>query len=278
MLRHNKLVIRYANKKVTFLTVLPGLLLFVVIGLALACGGGGGDSNAQPPTLLINDFDEGEIIVFTASGVTEEEIELLSAEIDAEIIAFDLEIGKFFISLPSTITVRDAETFFEESNLVDFAMPNFNGELNQISPSDSFPTFETALSLKNSADETTTTFTSGEQITFSITILNLTDADQTLVLPTTQTQDFTVSSIDFETIFPDSGGVTSPAITTLNFTPNETKTFIEVWDQTDTNGNLVSPGEYLVQGYIATNENQLVVPQIMPPSETRSKFAPFEIQ
>lgn len=97
-------------------------------------------------SLPISEFEEGKIIVFFKEGVTEEEVMLLNQEIGAMILSADPEIGKYTIVLPPTITVREAQTFYEASPLVDFALPNYKGLVSgTVVPNDPFFIYQWAM-------------------------------------------------------------------------------------------------------------------------------------
>lgn len=81
----------------------------------------------ETTSLPIDKYEEGKIIVFSTAGTTNEDIKMLSDEIGARILTADSEIGKYTIALPPTISVEDAQQFYETSFYVDFALPNFIG-------------------------------------------------------------------------------------------------------------------------------------------------------
>lgn len=143
---------------------------------------------------------------------------------------------------------------------------------------DHAPAFETTLHLHNTSDEEVAHFASGEPIKFTLSIRNLTDAHQTITLPSAQVYDFLVFRADGGPILYQWSHLKGFAATStgLHFVPYETKSFSEVWHQKDNDGILVGSGDYKAIGFIATSEN--IILGDLEPAETRSTFVPFSIE
>lgn len=143
------------------------------------------------------------------------------------------------------------------------------------------PLFETTLSVQDGSGQAATTFTTGQPISFVLSVKNLTDAPQTITLPTGQGLDVLVLQANQTTVhwrWSYGQGFTQ-AITYLNFTPGETKTFPVVWGQKDNGGAQVNPGDFEAQGHVATSEEmQKTFNANYAASETRSMMMPFVIQ
>ena len=146
--------------------------------------------------------------------------------------------------------------------------------------SDSESIFITSLSIQDTNGQEKSTFAQGEQIQFEVSILNTTNSTQTLTFSSSQQYDFIARQSGTSNIIwrwsHNRGFLT--VITTLTFAPGETKTFSELWDQTDNNGVLVGPGSYEAQGSVEGGPgSDGAIPNDTTPSQFRSSFLTFEI-
>ena len=138
------------------------------------------------------------------------------------------------------------------------------------------PTFQTSLVLKDANDAARNEFSAGENITFDLTITNITNTPRSLTLSTSQRYDFIVAG-DPGTLWNwshDKGFLLM--ITTMRFGPLETKTFREVWNQADNSGVQVPAGTYQAQGFIAIGREKFNL-ELSPESQTRSPAVTFTI-
>lgn len=119
------------------------------------------------------------------------------------------------------------------------------------SGSNTGPTFQTTLSLKNSSGTTTSRFRDGELITFELTVLNRTDAPITLHFPTLGGYaDFKVfdRGTDHERFDWLANKLFATVVTDITFDAHGTQTFTGTWDWVDTGGTTVPAGSYEAQG------------------------------
>jgi len=107
------------------------------------------------------------------------------------------------------------------------------------------PTFQTTLSLKNSSGMTTSQFHRGELITFELTVLNRTNAPITLHLPGGHT-DFQVfdHGTDNQRFDWLANKLFAAVITDLTLDAHGSHTFTGTWDWVDTGGSTVPAGHY----------------------------------
>ncbi len=116
--------------------------------------------------------------------------------------------------------------------------------------------FETTFNLRNASGQDLTRFANGEPITFVLSVTNLTDTSQRITLPSSQQYDFLVLQGHRGPILwqwsHGKGFLT--VITELQFAPHETKTFSEIWDQKNNNGDPVGPGNLEAEGFFLTLE------------------------
>jgi hypothetical protein len=113
------------------------------------------------------------------------------------------------------------------------------------------PTFQTTLALKNSAGTTTSQFRSGELITFELTVLNRTDAPIKLQFPSTGGQaDFKVydQGTDDQRFDWLANKLFPAVVTDLTFDAHGAHTFTGTWDWVDTGGTTVPSGHYEALG------------------------------
>jgi intracellular proteinase inhibitor BsuPI len=133
------------------------------------------------------------------------------------------------------------------------------------------PEFETRVVLRDAAGAEAREFGSGERITFEVTLRNRAAAPRTLPLPTSQTHDCRVYGADHKEVWRlSSGRMFAQVITELTLKPGESRVFSATWDQTDTKGRPVPPGEYqavgLVPGKVPGLRSDPVVFTIRPPA------------
>jgi hypothetical protein len=113
------------------------------------------------------------------------------------------------------------------------------------------PTFQTTLSLKNASGVTTSEFHRGELITFELTVLNRTDAPITLRFPAAGGfADFKVydRGTDHQRFDWLANKLFAAVVTELTFEAHGTQTFTGTWDWVDTGGATVPAGAYEAQG------------------------------
>ena len=113
------------------------------------------------------------------------------------------------------------------------------------------PDYETRLVLKNAAGDEAREFPAGETITFVVTLRNRAAAVRTLTLSTSQTLDCLVYAADHKEVWRHSSGrMFAQVITELTLKPGESRTFTATWNQTDSQGRPVPPGEYEAVGLV----------------------------
>ena len=118
-------------------------------------------------------------------------------------------------------------------------------------PRETMPEFETVLTLQGTDGRESDEFERNEAITMTITIRNMTNAEKTLSLPTTQTYDCVVSDPDGREIWRWSDGrMFAQILTEMRFAPGEEKRFAEAWDQVRSDGTNAAPGRYEAVGTI----------------------------
>ena len=114
--------------------------------------------------------------------------------------------------------------------------------------------FRTTLALINSSGGVSTVFNSAEPITMELSVTNLRNSPQTLSLSSPQTYEFIVARKgETELLWWWSNGKGFAAvIVDLYFTDGETKSWQEIWDQTDFTNTPVGIGNYAAQGFMWT--------------------------
>ena len=113
------------------------------------------------------------------------------------------------------------------------------------------PTFQTTLALKNSSGTTTGQFHRGELITFELTVLNRSDAPITLHFPSLGGYaDFKVydRGTDNQRFDWLANKLFAAVVTDLTFEAHGSHTFTGTWDWVDTGGTMVPAGSYEAQG------------------------------
>jgi hypothetical protein len=116
------------------------------------------------------------------------------------------------------------------------------------------PTFVATLQLRDSAGTVTNTFERNELIQMVLTVRNRRDSTETVNFTTTRTSDFVVvreNSDDVVWQLSDETAAPSTTPTSIDFAPNETKTFTTTWDQTESDsGDQVRVGTYEARGVL----------------------------
>jgi hypothetical protein len=116
------------------------------------------------------------------------------------------------------------------------------------------PDFVATLQLQDASGNVTGTFERNELIQMILTVRNRTDDTQTLTFTTTRTSDFLVvreGTDDVVWQLSEETGPPTTTPTTMDFAPDETKTFTTTWDQTRSDsGDTVSTGAYEARGVI----------------------------
>jgi hypothetical protein len=116
------------------------------------------------------------------------------------------------------------------------------------------PTFVTTLQLQDVNGDVTDTFERGELIQMIITIRNRRDEAESIEFDTTRTSDFIVvreNTNDVVWQLSEETAASAPTLTTLDFAPNESKTFTTTWDQTASDdGDQVRTGAYEARGVV----------------------------
>ncbi len=111
--------------------------------------------------------------------------------------------------------------------------------------------FETTMTLQDSAGKPTVQFDAGEPITLVMTIRNRTDSPQSIMLPSSQSYDCSVSTADGREVWRWSKGVMfAQVITELKLSPGESKSYSQIWDQKADDGTMLPPGRYRAIGLI----------------------------
>lgn len=116
---------------------------------------------------------------------------------------------------------------------------------------DTVTEFETVLTLQDTDGRESDEFERDEAITMIIAIRNMTNAEKTLTLTTTQSYDCVVSDPDGREIWRWSNGrMFAQILTEMKFAPREEKRFAEVWDQLRSDGSSPAPGRFEAVGTI----------------------------
>ena len=111
--------------------------------------------------------------------------------------------------------------------------------------------FETTMTLQDSAGRATVQFDAGEPITLVMTIRNRSDSPQSVMLPSSQSYDCSVSTAEGREVWRWSKGVMfAQVITELKLSPGESKSYSQIWDQKADDGAVAQPGEYRAIGLI----------------------------
>jgi hypothetical protein len=116
------------------------------------------------------------------------------------------------------------------------------------------PTFVTTLQLQDSEGNVTSSFQRGELIQMILTVRNRRDTAETIEFTDSRQSDFLVvrensSSIVWQ--LSEGAAAPSPAPSTLEFAPGETKTITTSWNQLESDGgDQVRVGTYEARGVI----------------------------
>jgi hypothetical protein len=116
------------------------------------------------------------------------------------------------------------------------------------------PTFVATLQLQNTTGEVTDTFQRQELIQMILTVRNRRDTSETMDFTDSRTSDFVVVRENTDNIvwqLSKESAAPAPTPTTLQFGPNETKTFTTTWDQIESDGGDQAPvGAYEARGVL----------------------------
>lgn len=116
------------------------------------------------------------------------------------------------------------------------------------------PTFVATLQLQNSSGDVSDSFERGALIQMVLTVRNRRDTTETIDFSDSRTRDFVVVRENTDNVvwqLSEEEAAPSQTSTTLEFGPNEVKTFTTTWDQTDSgSGNQVSTGAYEARGVL----------------------------
>ncbi len=111
--------------------------------------------------------------------------------------------------------------------------------------------FETTLTLQDSAGIPTLQFDAGQPITLVMTIRNRTDAPRSVMLPTSQSYDCSISTAEGREVWRWSKGVMfAQVVTELKLAPGDTKSYSQIWNQKADDGTMLPPGRYRAIGMI----------------------------
>ncbi len=123
---------------------------------------------------------------------------------------------------------------------------------------------ETVLTLQNSARENAKAFGRDKSIRMVLTIRNRTSDTLKLSLPSACTHDMVVTTKQHKELWRwSTGRMFAQVLTDVTLLPGESKSFVEIWDQTGSDGRPVPPGEYEAVGLIpARNEDIRSKPQV----------------
>ena len=137
------------------------------------------------------------------------------------------------------------------------------------------PTFQTTLSLKNSSGVTTDHFRNGELITFELTVLNRTNAPITVQFPGGN-YDFQVfdRGTDNQRFDWLANKLFAAVVTDFTFEAHGSHTFTGTWDWVDTGGTTVPAGSYEAVGTWSTVPDPLVP---LTDRDTRSPRVAFRV-
>lgn len=116
------------------------------------------------------------------------------------------------------------------------------------------PTFVTTLQLQDVEGNVTSTFQRNELIQMVLTVRNRRDTAETIEFPDSRQSDFLVVRENSNNIvwqLSEESAAPSPAPTTLEFAPGESKTFSRTWNQQESDsGDQVRVGTYEARGVI----------------------------
>lgn len=117
------------------------------------------------------------------------------------------------------------------------------------------PVFVTSLAVQDANGNAASSFASGQQIQFVLSVRNRSGSSQTLSFDTAQQYNFAVLASGTSTVvWTWSGGqVFNPSASSLSFQAGETKTFTITWNQLDSLGQLVAAGNYEAIGGLTCN-------------------------
>lgn len=115
------------------------------------------------------------------------------------------------------------------------------------------PTFVATLQLQDATGDVTDSFQRDELIQMILTVRNRTDETQTVNFTTSLQSDFVVVRENTDSVvwqLSDVDAAPSPTPTTLEFAPNEVKTFTRTWNQVESDGDTARVGTYEARGVV----------------------------
>ncbi|OGW63205.1 MAG: hypothetical protein A2638_01735 [Nitrospirae bacterium RIFCSPHIGHO2_01_FULL_66_17] len=101
---------------------MPGILLALAVGLG-ACG------DQTEPAPSTNRYVPDQILVLFRDDVTREQIDMLNDQIGAAVLSKSPYTNNYLLSLPSYVSVTEAQSFYRASDLVVVALPNYYFDL-----------------------------------------------------------------------------------------------------------------------------------------------------
>ncbi len=157
------------------------------------------------------------------------------------------------------------------------------------------PVFVTSLTTLDANNQPAGSFSRGQSVTFQLSVRNRSQSAQTLWFNTAQQYNFAVVAAGTGNVvwYWSAGQLFTQGFTSLTFQPGQARLFAVSWNQTNTQGQLVSAGSYEVLGGVtyfntsgasgpANNGGAMAtgIPaasQLMP-TQYVSSLVPFSIQ
>ncbi len=109
--------------------------------------------------------------------------------------------------------------------------------------------FEVTIKTTDKFSQESTTFTQGEEITFTLTIRNISSEIQTLHFTSGQQYDFVVKNTEGTEIWRWSNGMAfTQALTSYRLVPGQSQIFTYTWDQViSSDGTIIPVGNYVLE-------------------------------
>ncbi|MCP1728269.1 hypothetical protein J2T60_002269 [Natronospira proteinivora] len=137
--------------------------------------------------------------------------------------------------------------------------------------------FVSEMEIRDANGQTITSASAGENVSIVLLIRNRSDSEATLEFGSTRVSDFLVLNDAGEVVrlWSDDRSF-SPTVTTETFEAGERRSFEMSWSGLDDDqGNALSAGEYEIQAWAATDDEDGI--DDLEPSPLRSTLKPFEI-